>query len=82
MEKNYKEQQKTKKNIKRMLISALCTVPLLFILGVVLGENINRGLRILIFSIVLLLVVGSVEYIHSKRDKKEDKKPNREDVFK
>lgn len=83
MQQNYKDQQQIKKNVKRIVITSLCTIPLLFIVGVLLGENINRALRIFIFVLILLVVVGSVEFIHSKLDKKPKKeKPKHEDVFK
>ena len=83
MQQNYKDQQQIKKNVKRIVITSLCTIPLLFIVGILLGENINRALRIFIFMLILLVVVGSVEFIHSKLDKKLKKeKPKHEDVFK
>lgn len=82
MQQKYNEQQQTKKNVKRILITALCAIPVLFIVGVLLGEKINRGLRIFVFVLILLAVVLLEEFIYSKKAKKQEQKPKREDVFK
>jgi len=81
MQQNFNEKQQTKKNVKRVLLTCLCTIPLLFIVGLLLGEKVNRGLRILIFVLILLIVVGLVEFLNSKKSKKIENK-SREDVFK
>lgn len=84
MKNDYQSKLEAKKTMKRYGLTVLCTLPLLILVGFLLGDNINRFVRILIFSIILVVAVLGEEYVYSKRKlKKQDqpKKP-REDVFK
>ena len=83
MRNDYKQGIETKKNVKRIAITMCCTIPLLFIVGLLLGENVNRALRIVIFVLLLLVVVLTEEFIYSKINKNKPKvEVEKEDVFK
>ena len=82
MRKDYQSKQEVKKNLKRYLITLLCCIPLLFVVGFLLGESVNRALRIFIFMLIIGAVIIVEEMIVAKRNaKKVDKKP-KQDVFK
>lgn len=84
MDKKYQSTIEARKNIKRYLITMLCCIPLLIVVGVFLEGKVSKGLRITIFVLILTVVFVLVEYIYSKlRHKKENKpKVKHEDVFK
>ena len=83
MREEYKNNQKTKANVKRMAITMFCSIPLLFVVGLLLEGLVNRAVRMLIFIVILVTIVLLEEYIYAKIKKK---KPNieieKEDVFK
>jgi len=84
MDKKYQSALETKKNIKRYLITMLCCVPLLIVVGVLLEGKVNKALRITIFVLIMLVVFVIEEFIYSKLRTKIKEKPKvkHEDVFK
>lgn len=85
MKNDYQSKLEAKKTIKRYAITVLCCLPILILVGFLLGENINRVLRIFIFSLILVVAVLVEEYIHAKIKSKNDNtviKEKHEDVFK
>ncbi len=86
MKNDYQSKLEAKKTMKRYGLTVLCTLPLLILVGFLLGDNINRFVRILIFSVILVAAVLIEEYIHAKRKLKQQDQPKKqkqhEDVFK
>lgn len=83
MNKKYQSIVEVKNNIKRYLITMLCCVPLLIVVGVLLEGRVNKALRITIFVLIMLVVFAISEFIYSKRKaKKQNVEVKREDVFK
>lgn len=84
MKNDYQSKLEAKKTMKRYGLTVLCTLPLLILVGFLLGDDINRFVRILIFSIILVVAVLGEEYVYSKRKLKKQDQPKKpcEDVFK
>lgn len=78
---DYRNVIETKTNIKRYVITAFCTIPLLIIIGILLGDSVNRFVRILIFIATYIVVLVIVELIH-KKIKQQKVVVEKEDVFK
>lgn len=86
MRKDYQSNLEAKKALKRYALTVLCSLPVLFLVGFFLLDKVSRGVRIMIFVLILLSTCLIEEYIYAKiqlkkKDKPEDIK-NREDVFK
>lgn len=81
MDGNYRKSVEAKRNIKRYVITALCAIPILILIGVILGKNCNRVLRIFIFVLALLVIFIIEEIIHAKLERKKPKVEEK-DIFK
>ncbi len=85
MKNDYQSKLEAKKTMKRYGITVLCTLPILILVGFLLGDNVNRFVRILIFSLILAVAVVVEEYVYAKRKLKNQdqaKTKKHEDVFK
>jgi len=84
MKNDYQANLEIKKQAKRIAITFLCTIPLLVIVALALGDKINSGVRIVIFVAILLTTFFIEETIYSKikQNKPEKIKEHKEDVFK
>ena len=84
MNKKYQTSLDLRQNVKRYLITMLCTVPLLILVGVFLEGKVNKGLRIFIFVLILTVAFLIEEFIYSKIKLKQKDKPEvkHKDVFK
>ena len=84
MDKKYQSTIELKKSIKRYLVTMLCAVPLLILIGVFLEGKVNKALRIFIFVLVLSVVFVVEEFVYSKiKQKQQDKlEVKHKDVFK
>lgn len=83
MDKKYQSTLEAKKNIKRYLITMLCCVPVLILIGILLEGKVNRGIRICIFVLIMIAILFVEEFIYSKlKTKKQNVEVKHEDVFK
>lgn len=85
MKNDYQSKLEAKKTMKRYGITVLCALPILILVGFLLGDNVNRFVRILIFSLILAVAVVVEEYVYAKRKLKnqdQTKTKKHEDVFK
>lgn len=84
MDKKYQSTLQTKKNIKRYLITMLCCIPLLILVGIFLEGKVSKSLRITIFVLIMIVAFVTVELIYSKLSAKKENRPKvkHEDVFK
>ena len=79
---NYDISSSLKSKIKKYVITLLCTIPLLIIVGVLLEGRVNAAVRIFIFVVILIVVFISVEIISNKRKTNKQTEATRKDVFK
>ena len=82
MNNRYEETLKIKKTIKRYLITLLCCLPLLIVVGVLLEGKVNTFVRMTIFVVILAVVYIVVELITKRKTKNKHIKVEHEDVFK
>lgn len=84
MDKKYQTSLELRQNVKRYLITMLCTVPLLILVGIFLEGKVSKGLRIFVFVLILTGAFLIEEFIYSKIKFRQKDKPavKHKDVFK